>query len=127
MKKKIVKIVANPFGYALEAIINEGIEMFSNDSKNNTPYELKEKALKAEIKASVLQSQAKVEQELSIARRIDSAEEVEIEEYFDTESSKNLGLDVTADKASLSFNADNHRVTKRVIKFKGHRYIQDSE
>jgi hypothetical protein len=77
----IVKIALNPTGYLIEKMMNRNVESFSANSEKSTLQELKEDALREEIKSSVLQNQAKVEQELAIARRIDSAEEVEIEEY----------------------------------------------
>lgn len=131
MKKELnidlLKIAANPIGYVIESVVKEAIETFSDSSDKSTSQELKEMAFREEIKASVLQSQAKIEQELAIARRIDSAEEVEIEEFFNTDNSSKLGLDVSDSKAIFGYSADNYRVTKRVIKFKGCRYIQDIE
>ena len=79
-----------------------------------------------EIKATVLQNQAKVEQELAIARRIDSAEEVEIEEYYDVSGSGSVGLKADEASVTIGANGDGRKVTKRVIKFKGCKPIEQS-
>jgi hypothetical protein len=80
---------------------------------------LQEEARRAEIKANALLSQAKVEQELAISRRIDSAEEVEIEEYYEYFGKGSLGLSADEDSLTLGAGGEGRKVTKRVIKFKG--------
>ncbi|OYQ65480.1 hypothetical protein B9G53_07320 [Pseudanabaena sp. SR411] len=76
----IVKIELNPTGYLIEKMMNRNV--FSTNSEKSTLQELKEDALREEIKSSVLQKQAKVEQELAIARRIDNDEKVEIGDLY---------------------------------------------
>lgn len=122
----VLKVALNPTGYLIDKVMNKNIETFSESSEKSNIQKLKEDALREEIKATVLQNQAKVEQELAIARRIDSAEEVEIEEYYDVSGSGGVGL--KADEASVTFgaNGDGHKVTKRVIKFKGCKPIEQS-
>ena len=122
----IVKIALNPTGYLIEKMMNRNVESFSANSEKSTLQELKEDALREEIKSSVLQNQAKVEQEPAIARRIDSAEEVEIEEYYDL--SGNGGVGLKGDEAGVTFglNGEGRKVTKRIIKFKGCRPIVQS-
>lgn len=114
-----VKIALNPTGYLIEKIMNRNVESFSQSSDNSTIQKLKEDALREEIKASVLQNQAKVEQELAIARRIDSAEEVEIEEYYDLSGNARAGLKTDGQNVSFGLNGDGRKVTKRAIKLKG--------
>lgn len=78
--------------------------------------------MKAEIQASVLLTQTKVEQELAISRCIiDSAEEVEIEEYYDISGKGSIGLsgDAVKETIDLGFSAKGRKVTKRIIRFKG--------
>lgn len=91
-----------------------------SESDGSTPMEaLKEELLRAEIKAKALLAQAKVEQELAISRRIDSAEEVEIEEFYDTSGNGNAGLNTDGESVFLGLGVEGRRVTERVIKFKG--------
>ena len=109
----------NPTAYLIGIGIKKIVEKIS-DSDSSTPIStLKEESLRAEIKAKALLAQAKVEQELAISRRIDSAEEVEIEEFYDTSGKGNAGLNTDGETVSLGLGGEGRRVTKRIIKFKG--------
>ena len=111
----VVNVVASTlFGMGLKKIT----EQFDK-SVNSTTSEMQEAAMRAEIQASVLLTQAKVEQELAISRRIDSAEEVEIEEYYDISGKGNLGLNIEGEAIDLGLSAKGRKVTKRIIRFKG--------
>lgn len=95
------------------------VESYSDDASTKSSVELNEDATKAEIESRILLSGAKVEQELAIARRIDSAEEVEIEEYYDTSGKGNVGLNTDGSTFSTGVSGEGRKVTKRIIKFKG--------
>lgn len=111
----VVNVVASTlFGMGLKKITEE-----FNKSADSTPSEMQEAAMRAEIQASVLLTQAKVEQELAISRRIDSAEEVEIEEYYDISGKGNLGVNIEDETIDLGLSAKGRKVTKRIIRFKG--------
>lgn len=117
---EVVKITLNPTGYLIEKVINRNVQEFSDNSVKSNLQELKEHALREEIKSSVLQNQAKVEQELAIARRIENAEEVEIEEYYDLSGNGGVGLKGDDKGVTLGVNGEGRKVTKRIIKFKGY-------
>lgn len=51
------------------------------------------------------ESQAKVAQELAIAQRINTAEEVEIEEFYDVSGKGNIGLQVDMKSETLGLGA----------------------
>lgn len=125
-KLDAVRIVLNPTGYLIEKMMNRNVESFNESSDKSTIQQLKEDAIREEIKATVLQNQAKVEQELAIARRIDSAEEVEIEEYYDLSGNAGAGLKTDGQAVSLGLNGEGRKVAKRVIKFKGCKPIEQS-
>lgn len=115
----MISPLLNPTGYLISLGIKKIVESIS-ESDNSTPMStLKEESLRAEIKAKALLAQAKVEQELAISRRIDSAEEVEIEEFYDTLGKGNAGLKTDGESISLGLGGEGRRVTKRIIKFKG--------
>ncbi|WP_151824020.1 hypothetical protein [Acinetobacter bereziniae] len=95
-----------------------------NNKKSESIKELEELALKADIEARIFLAQAKVEQELAIANRIASSEEVEIEEFYDTNAKGNLGLSAEEQKLTLGLGAEARKVTKRIIKFNGHSITQ---
>jgi hypothetical protein len=115
----MITTIFNPTGYLIGLGIKKIVESIS-ESDSSTPINtLKEESLRAEIKAKALLAQAKVEQELAISRRIDSAEEVEIEEFYDVSGKGNAGLNTDGEAISLGLGGEGRRVTKRVIKFKG--------
>lgn len=72
-----------------------------------------------EITTESLHSYAKIEQELSIARRTLISETVEIEEYYGNSLKGGLGAKVSAADFGLDARAEKGKVTKRVIKFTG--------
>lgn len=84
---------------------------------------LQEEAAKQRLKMELAQEQARVAQELAIARRIDSAEEVEIEEFYDVSGKGNLDVKVnaTTQTGSIGLGGEGRKVTKRVYHFKGWR------
>ncbi|MDP5131846.1 MAG: hypothetical protein NWQ54_13245 [Paraglaciecola sp.] len=121
----LLKVALNPAGYLIEQVNNNNLEVFIG--KKSTIQELKEDALREEIKAGVMQNLAKVEQELAIARRIENAEEVEIEEYYDVSGKGNVGVKGTAETVTVGASGEGRKVTKRIIKFKGFSVTQIPE
>lgn len=121
-----VRLIISPTSFLIEKAIKKSLESFDSGSKKSTLQELKEEALRQQIHATVLQNQAKVEQELAIARRIDSAEEVEIEEYYDASGKGALGISGNEEGITLGTNAEGRKVVKRIIKFKGCRLIEQT-
>lgn len=65
------------------------------------------------------EAQAKVAQELAIAKRIEIAEEVEIEEFYDINAEGNVGINAKEQSISLGASASGRRVSKRIYKFSG--------
>ena len=111
----------NPTGYLIELALRKTMEGFNKSAENNdkTADELSEDASKINIQSAVLQEQAKVEQELSIAKRILIAEEVEIEEYYDVSGKGGLGVKSDEEGLSLGAHGNGRKITKRIVKFKG--------
>lgn len=113
----------NPLAYQIgESIVKQMKKSETAVEKGNLS-ELKDELLRQELSGKIAEAQARVAQELAIARRIDSAEEVEIEEYYDLQGSGNLGLSVDCAKETvgLGAHAAGRRITKRVYHFKGWR------
>lgn len=118
---EIAKAALNPTGYLMELAFKKSMDAFSDSASDEdiTTQQLSEEAIRANIKSTVLTEQAKVEQEISIAKRILIAEEVEIEEYYDVSGSGGVGAKTDGSKMTLGVQAEGKKVTKRVIKFKG--------
>lgn len=82
---------------------------------------LKQEVAKQNIKIQFELQQARIAQELAISRRIDNAEEVEIEEFYDTSGKGGVGIsaDSNSGTATIGANGEGRRVTKRIYRFKG--------
>lgn len=122
-KKEIALIALNPTGYLISKAIEATVNTFTAEAENasSSTSQLEELALRQEIEARVLKEQARIEQELAIARRIDNAEEVEIEEYYDTSGEGALGLKGDDKGVTVGASGGGKRVVKRIYKFKGYR------
>ena len=114
-------VAYGPLGVLVAKGVEKAMESFTEKTRNSNLEILKEEAFRADITSKVMQEQAKVEQELAIARRIDSAEEVEIEEYYDTSGKGNLGFKTDGEDLSFGASGEGRKITKRIIKFKGCR------
>lgn len=128
MNKKDVKTfamevlkVASP----LTALIMEVAEMSVTKSidvtKNGDIEEMKAEVTRQEIATRIAEAQAKVAQELSIANRIDNANEVTIEEFYDVSGDANVGLNFKENGLNAGINGSGKKVTKRIYRFKGFR------
>ncbi|HDS1151352.1 TPA: hypothetical protein QDZ66_002106 [Pluralibacter gergoviae] len=117
----IVKVAINPTGALIDLAFQKAMDTFSSSTsdKEVSSQELTEEAVKANIKSAVLTEQAKVEQEISIAKRILIAEEVEIEEFYDVSGAGHAGVKTDGSNLSFGLQGEGKKVTKRVIKFKG--------
>jgi len=87
---------------------------------------LTEEAKRQEISLHMAKMQAQVAQELAIAHRIENAEEVEIEEYY--EGQGKAGIDASTDgvSANLSLGGEGRKVVKRVYRFTGSKVAKDT-
>lgn len=88
----------------------QNVQVIPNES---TPLEA------SEITADALHTYAKIEQELTIARRTMISETVEIEEYYGDCLKGDAGAKVSATDFGVGVSAERGKVTKRVIKFTG--------
>ena len=117
-----LKYTAGPFAYFMVEQGEKAAKEISDAAKKGIG-PLEEEAAKQTIKMQLDQQRARIEQELAIARRIDNAEEVEIEEFYDTSGKGSAGLtaDMKSETATIGLSAEGRRVTKRVYHFKGWR------
>lgn len=105
---------------SLGSIISAGAAMLKQDNNKITYEALNDDAKKEEVKLALAKSQARVAQELAIAQRIESAEEVEIEEIYDNSGSGNIGLSSNgADSLSIGIQGNGRGISKRIYRFKG--------
>jgi len=119
----VLKLALFP-SQVLYEVFNSNIKDFSHDAEESSLKSLEEEAFREDIKARVMQNQAKVAQELAIAKRIEESDEVEIEEYYDLSGEGHIGAKGNVEGVSLGASAEGRKVTKRVIKFRGGTSIQ---
>ena len=108
-------------------LAESSIQSASKAIKNNDQNELSNEAIKQELQARINQSNARTQQEIAIARRIEEADEVEIEEYYDVKGSGNVGLSADSEKLSLGMSGDGRKVTKRIYKFRRNAIVANNE
>ena len=80
---------------------------------------LQEEEIRQEIAMRMAERQAKVAQEVAIARKIELAHEVEIEEFYDTSAESTVGAKTDGTSLSLGASGKANRVVRRVYKFRG--------
>lgn len=80
-------------------------------------------AARQNVRLALAKTQAQIAQELAIAKRIETAEEVEIEEFYEASGKGNVGVNVGGNSgaATLGLGGEGRRVTKRVFHFRGWR------
>lgn len=105
----------SPLGYLIYDRMVQSSNAVSEASHGDLA-KFKEEVDRKEIELEFAKKQAQVEQELAIARRIDNAEEVEIEEYYDLSGKGNLGVNL--ESKSVGISAEGNRVSKRIYRFK---------
>ncbi|MDU6441634.1 MAG: hypothetical protein E6559_17350 [Pantoea sp.] len=101
-----------------EMAIRSILDMYNSDSKdaNASP---QEKAETVETAGSILDIQAKAQQELSIAKRIMIAETVEITEEYEASGAGGLGFKNDPSVFQAGAHGEGRKMTKRTIKFAG--------
>lgn len=82
--------------------------------------ELRSEAERQELQMFMAERQAKVAQEVALAHRIETADEVEMEEYYDLSGSGDLGIKADEKSISAGLGAKGQKVSKRIFRFKGH-------
>ncbi|SDC78266.1 hypothetical protein [Paraburkholderia lycopersici] len=117
--KKVLKYT-NPTASLLTDAVELAAKAVSSASEKGAE-PLREEIAKQNLQLQFAQHQARVAQELAIARRIDSAEEVEIEEFYDASGKGQVGLSVDAEATTgtLGLGGEGRKVTKRIYRFKG--------
>jgi hypothetical protein len=80
---------------------------------------LREDTERQKLAMEMAQAQARVAQELAIARRIEAAADVQIEEYYESAGEGALGLKADGKSLTLGGSGSGQRVSKRIYRFTG--------
>ena len=123
---KTVLRITNPLSYLLVEGTEHILETYK--VKKDAPIEdLRLASEKIKIELSTREALAKVAQENSIAIRIQNAEEVQIEEFYDLSGKGSLDASIGANKVSAGLGASGSKVSKRIYTFKGNLNSQPIE
>ena len=95
----------------------EAVTSTKKDVEKGDITELRKEEAIQEVSMRMAERQAKVAQELAIADRIKSAEEVSIEEYYDNSVEGNAGIGVSEAGINLGVNGRTGVVSKRIYRF----------
>ncbi len=118
--KESILFAINPTAYFLAKGSVKAVEKIRDLSdKDTTIQELKAEAARQEIIAQMEEAQARVAQELAIAQRINTAQQVEIEEVYEASGKGGLTANVTEGNISGGLSGEGRKVTKRIYRFTG--------
>ena len=110
---------ATPIVGPVAGVLLDSAKDAASASKSGEITKLTEEAKRQEISLHMAKMQAQVAQELAIAHRIENAEEVEIEEYYEGSGKDGAGISNDGVSVSLSLGAEGQKVTKRIYRFTG--------
>lgn len=81
--------------------------------------ELQQQAQRTELEMRIAESEAKVAQELAIAKRIENAEEVEMTEFYEYSGEGQVGVQALTESFSIGASGAGRRISKRKFIFRG--------
>jgi len=119
------KIALNPSGYLLGQIVEATSKKVSeaDTTADKEITVLRVEAEKQELQMRMAEAQARVAQEIAIAKRIETAEEVEMEEFYDYSGEGHIGAKTDGANVSIGAGGSGRRVSKRVYRFRGNTAV----
>lgn len=110
-----LKAVASPTDYLIEKFTKT-----ANAASDTAPLDdLYNLAKRREVEMRISEAEARVAQELAIAKRIENADEVEMTEFYEYAGEGQIGVKAQADMFSIGTSGSGRRISKRKFKFKG--------
>ena len=103
----------------IAGLVTELIKNTSSIEKSGDIEKLKKEEFKQKITLRMAQAQARVSQELAIAKRIETAAEVEIEEFYDNSGEGSIGAKGSQEGITLGVSGAGKKIVKRIYRFKG--------
>lgn len=110
---------SSPIFARLLQLLNLSIDRTVEAVESGEIDQLRREAERQELELKIAEGQARVAQELAIAQRIETAEVVEMEEYYDYRGRGHLGAQIDETQVSLGVGGSGRKVTKRVLRFTG--------
>ena len=116
-------------GYGIASLITETIIGSSKKSQsiidNGNEIEIEKEIKRRTAETKILEMEAKISQEVAIAKRIENAIDVEIEEYYEGSGSGKIGASKDEKGINLGVSGEGRKIAKRIYKFKGIRNTND--
>lgn len=107
-------------GYALVRVIYDKVAGVTIDAPSNADLSsVRLETERQENEMRRLEAQAKVAQEMAIATRIQTAAEVQIEEFYEYSGEGKVGLNTDSSGLNLGASGAGKRICKRVYRFTG--------
>lgn len=119
--------VVSPLLGSLMKITLGSAEHADNTAKNGTMEELRTEAERQELAMQMAERQAKVAQELALARRIESADDVEMEEFYDVSGAAHAGVRSGEGTLSAGVGGQGQKVARRIYRFKNNTKLSSGE
>ena len=116
--QKAINVVSPILGSLIEVTVGS-INKAQDIAGKGGIDELRRESERQELMMQMTERQAKVAQELALAHRIESAQEVEMEEFYDLSSAGHAGVKSDGTNATVGIGARAQQVTKRIFRFKG--------
>lgn len=115
------KIALNPSGYLLGQIVEIASKSVSKTEtiSGKELAVLKMESERQELQMRMAEAQARVAQEVAIARRIETAAEVEMEEFYDYSGKGHVGVNSDGESLSMGAGGSGRQISKRVYRFRG--------
>lgn len=110
-----LKFVNSPTSFLLSAFEQTVSERPDSDKVEV----LREETVKRELEMRMAEAEARVAQELAIARRIETADEVEMTEFFEYAGEGHAGMKVNENSVGVGVSGSGRRINKRKFIFKG--------
>ena len=111
--RSLVELLAGKVHKSEELAEVDDLELISNEAKQQ------------KLELQVAFEQAKVAQEIAIAARIQDANEVVLEEYYEYTAKGQLGLATDNNSVSVGASGEGRRVTKRIYRFIGNSSLRE--
>lgn len=109
----------SPIFARLLQLLNLSIDRTVEAVESGEIDQLRREAERQELELKIAEGHARVAQELAIAQRIETAEVVEMEEYYDNSGRGHLGAQIDETQVSFGIGGSGKKVTKRVLRFTG--------
>jgi hypothetical protein len=123
--QKALDVVSPVLGRLMEIAIGSA-NTSAEAVKNDDIAQLRLEAERQELDMRMQERQAKVAQELALANRIETAENVEMEEFYDISGTASAGIKASEEFISVGLSGQGQKVTRRVFRFKGRQEVPTS-